>query len=714
MRGRSRLLLGVGAAACLIGLPSTATVAWAQQAPAGARAETADTDDTVTVIATRNPRPAFEYPGQVSVIETEAIETFAPSDLDDLLRMAPGVEMNGGPRRTGQTIGIRGLGRENVLILIDGARQSFISQHDGRVFLDPELLRSVEVLRGSASALYGSGASGGVVAFQTARADDLLGEGDSVGYRFRAGAESGADERFAVGSVFGRAGAFDGLLSLGGRRSSDIALPNGLDLPSDDDIASWLANGGVELEGLGELRVSTQGFRNVAIEPNDGQNARVGGGTGQDADVKKTIDTDTWRLNGRLRPQGLGWIDAEFVVYQAETFVDEQELRSPRRVLRDISTTGVSLDNRTRFGLGAANAVFTVGADWWRDEQIGRDTNGPAGTRDGVPDGESEFTGAYAQLEVDSPAPFGMPGRVSLIPGVRFDHYENSSSDDPGTNQDDRVTGRFAANWAPTDSFFVYGSWSQGFRTPSINELYLDGIHFTITLPPGPPGRPRAANNVFTPNVDLRPETSETLEGGFGINAAGVLDPADRLKFKVGYFESQVSDLINIQVIGGAPLATCFAPPRFSPCNAGTTESENVTDADLRGLEAEMSYENGPFSLMAVYSTIDGEDARNGQKVGILTPPRFLADARWRLLPEQLAVGVRAEVASEFDRVNVRSERRGSYTLMDVYATWRPTQAVRFDLGVDNVFDEFAERVFAGVPEPGRSARVAVTWTGGF
>jgi hemoglobin/transferrin/lactoferrin receptor protein len=715
MRGMLRNGWRTGAAVCLVGLQAAASLAWAQQAAGGGTSQAgAEADDTVTVIATRNPRPAFEYPGQVSVIDTEEIETFAPSDLDDLLRMSPGVEVLGGPRRTGQTIGIRGLGRENVLILIDGARQSFISQHDGRVFLDPELLRSVEVLRdrrlrstGPAhlAALWPSRPHGRATSWK---------RGQSVGYRLRVGAESAADEQFAVGSVFGRSGALDGLLSLGGRRSGDISLANNLDLPADDDIATWLGNAGVKFEGLGELRLSTQGFRNVAIEPNNGQDARLGGGTGQDADVKKVIDTQTWRLGGRLKPAGAEWIDADILVYQADTFVNEQELLAPRRVLRDITTTGVSLDNRTRFNLGPANAVLTIGADWWRDEQVGRDTSGPAGTRDGVPDGQSEFTGAYAQVELDSPAPFGAPGRVSVIPGVRFDHYENSAVGEPLSNQDDQVSGRIAANWAPTESFFVYGSWSQGFRTPSVNELYLDGIHFSITLPPGPPGRPRVANNVFTPNVNLRPETSETLEGGFGIDQTGVFTATDRLRLKAGYWRSDVTDLINIQVIGGGPISTCFIPPRFSPCNAGTTESQNVADAELDGIEAELSYQRGALSLMAAYSTIDGQDSRTNQKVGILTPARLMADARYSFVPDRLAMGVRAEFADRFDKVNTPTELRDGYALVDVYATWRPYPNVRVDAGIDNVFDKLAERVFAGVAEPGRSARIAVSWSGGF
>ncbi len=95
----------------------------------------ADREDVVTVYGTLNPINVFDYPGQVTVIERGEIDLIHPSSISDVLRDVPGVEFSGGPRRTGETPSIRGRGGENVLILLDGARQSFVSAHDGRFFL---------------------------------------------------------------------------------------------------------------------------------------------------------------------------------------------------------------------------------------------------------------------------------------------------------------------------------------------------------------------------------------------------------------------------------------------------------------------------------------------------------------------------------------------------------------------------------------------------
>lgn len=129
--------------------------------------ETEENQDVVTVYGTSNPLPTIDYPGQVSVIDRDELDARLVSTIADGLRDVPGLQFSGGPRRTGEVPALRGLSGENVLVLLDGARQSFLSAHDGRFFLDPDLVARAEVVRGPASALYGSGAVGGVLAFET-------------------------------------------------------------------------------------------------------------------------------------------------------------------------------------------------------------------------------------------------------------------------------------------------------------------------------------------------------------------------------------------------------------------------------------------------------------------------------------------------------------------------------------------------------------------
>ncbi|HCY56573.1 MAG TPA: hypothetical protein DF715_14000, partial [Oceanicaulis sp.] len=69
--------------------------------PATALANDADTaqvneaSETIIVTATRTRLPNFDYPGMASVIDMEWLESQRPSDLNDLLRDTPGLEVAG-------------------------------------------------------------------------------------------------------------------------------------------------------------------------------------------------------------------------------------------------------------------------------------------------------------------------------------------------------------------------------------------------------------------------------------------------------------------------------------------------------------------------------------------------------------------------------------------------------------------------------------------
>lgn len=677
--------------------------------------------DAITVYGTSNPLPVFDYPGQVTVVDREALETIVPSAVSDLLRDVPGLDFSGGPRRTGELPSIRGLSGQNVLILLDGARQSFTSAHDGRFFVDPELIGTAEVVRGPASALYGSGAVGGVLAFESVDAADLLRDGETWGARAKVGYQSVNEEGLASLTAFTRRGAFDGVASFGIRQSSDIALASGADLPSDDDIQTALLKGIYALTDVLTIEGSWQRFTNTAIEPNNGQGtAGIGDGV-LDRNVEKDISTDTFRLGLSFNPVSHDWIDLALTAYQTSSDVDEFDATIPRTTVRDIETTGFSARNASRLTIGSAETTLTIGGDWYKDEQTGTDDQSSDGTRGGVPNGESEFMGVFAQLEsvIETPA-----GQFVIIPGVRFDEFESSSSIAPGeTNSDDAISPRFAASFAPESAEWLrlFGSYAEGFRAPSINELYLDGVHFSIPHPvlfnPAMGSFVLSPNN-FIPNPDLVPEETQTVEFGLGIDFKQVFVASDRLQGKISYFETEADDLINLSV-DVTPVPTCFASPFFEPCNWGTSESANVDQAELEGWEGELHYDSDRFFARASFSSIDGTNLTDGSDLGSLTPDRTAINLGLKLPEWNALVGARVQHAGDFEqRISdgaggfTLQDERDSYTVLDLYASWQPQaiDGLRLDLGVDNVFDEEYERSFAGAIEPGTNVKIGASW----
>ncbi len=136
--------------------------------------------DEITVTATGNARSAFEAPMMVSVIDATAPEKQTASSAADLLRNVPGLTLDGTGRTNGQDVNLRGYDRRGVLVLVDGVRQGTDTGHLNSTFLDPALIKRIEVVRGPSALLYGSGALGGVISYDTVDAKDLLEPGKTA------------------------------------------------------------------------------------------------------------------------------------------------------------------------------------------------------------------------------------------------------------------------------------------------------------------------------------------------------------------------------------------------------------------------------------------------------------------------------------------------------------------------------------------------------
>jgi hemoglobin/transferrin/lactoferrin receptor protein len=127
-------------------------------------AEAASTTlDEVLVTARGVPAPASQTPGGIGVVTDEDIRESGAVSVADALARIPGVTKTG-DSPWGAEINIRGLGRDQVVVLIDGVRVNTTTDINGRLgVINQADIARVEVLKGPISALYGSGSIGGVV-----------------------------------------------------------------------------------------------------------------------------------------------------------------------------------------------------------------------------------------------------------------------------------------------------------------------------------------------------------------------------------------------------------------------------------------------------------------------------------------------------------------------------------------------------------------------
>ncbi len=183
----------------------------------------ADNTETVTVTGSRVITEIANSPTPLTVITADQLQTTTPSDIPDALQKLPNVsgstprsQGNGATNNGGNTLGLRSLGAQRTLILLDGQRVASSNQN-GTVDTDtlPQMLMTrVDVVAGGASAVYGSDAVGGVINFV------LNKNFTGVKYEVNAGISGygdAAQEKFGLAwgtELFGGRGHYEGSLRL--------------------------------------------------------------------------------------------------------------------------------------------------------------------------------------------------------------------------------------------------------------------------------------------------------------------------------------------------------------------------------------------------------------------------------------------------------------------------------------------------------------------
>lgn len=652
--------------------------------------------DPITVTATKTPSSTRTVPASVDVVEGEALERLQPESLDDVLRSLPGVTTLGGPRSTAELPQIRGFGSDRIIIRQDGTRQNFQSGHKGRVIANPVLLKRVEVVKGPSSALYGSGALGGVLSVETKDAEDFLEPGDPVGAFVSASGRTANDELGLLGAVFSDSGFVDTLLAFDYRDGKDLELGDGTKLAfSELDTRNILMKVGFDIKESQRLEVSYDRLDDEGATALNGEQIADDPSEAADREGERT----TARVAYDLSPS-LWWLDFHAIAYRTVTDIEEERLSDRRLEQREVATNGIDVYNTMRIEIGDhVENSLTYGVEYFRDGNEGATlrlgASGPPDPSDptalpSFPDASGDTVGLYLQNDIR------LFDRLTLIPGLRHDSFDIESEEGNVDRSDSETSFKLGASLDVTDFLTLFGSYGEGFNAPRAQDLFISGLHFPGGFPLFP-GGPIVPNNFFISNPDLQPERAETFEAGVRIGFDDLLTDGDGLRFDVTYFHTDADDFIARDV----------------DLLAGTTTFENIDEAEIDGFEVSLTYDTGSLFGGLTYSTIRGDDLVDDEPLVDMPADEWGLDLGWRFADPALTIGYRGAYAEEQNRVATGERPTDDYLVHDAYVSWTGTEGAlaNAEVGfrVNNLFDKSYRRAGSDINEAGRDFRLTLS-----
>ncbi|MCA0357241.1 MAG: TonB-dependent hemoglobin/transferrin/lactoferrin family receptor [Proteobacteria bacterium] len=661
--------------------------------------------DKVTVTATRSEKVLSKAPASVTVISAQEIEDGLIKDIKDLVREEPGVSVRNAPARftaAGASTGrdgnagfnIRGLEGNRVLIVVDGVRVpdsfAFGAQSVGRGDqVDLDTLKSVEIVRGPASALYGSDGLAGSVSFITKDPSDIIKPGRTVAGRARVGYAS-ADRSWTESVLLaGQSGRWEGLLTYTrrdgeGQKTAGTNASANTDRttanPEDNQSNAILAKLIYSPDDHNRFRLTVDHLdRDVdwtvlsAIAKPPLAATSVIGMTAFDKIKRDRVSLDH-RLDG-----GQGLIDSAHTTLYWQKSTTRQFSAEDRNTAAD-RTRDATFDNRvlgasvelhSRFDQGA----FTHDIVWGGDASITRQRGVRGGTV--PPAGETfptkafpttDFTlaGLYVQDEIKA-------GRLALYPALRLDYYKLDPKADPlfhaatAGQSDTHLSPKLGLVWEVSDLVTVFANAATGFKAPSPSQ-----VNTGFSNP--------VSNYQSISNPDLKPETSRTLEAGLRLNR-------DNWRLSVTGFTGDYDDFIEQVQVGG----------NFTAASPAVYQYVNLTGVTISGAEAKGSVTLGAgFTARAAVAYAKGSSKARGVSTPLVSidPVKITGGVGYRAPSGRFGADLSVIHADRKSASRTGVTCAGgcftpaAFTVADATAWWAVTEAVTVRAGVFNLTDE--------------------------
>lgn len=460
----------------------TAFSAWAQDS---------NSDDTLIVTANRFQQPVNTVLAPTDVVTKADIERWQSKTVLDVMRRLPGVDIaqNGGMGQSASLF-VRGTEARHVLVLVDGipiARPG-ISNNSDIDQIPVSLVQRIEYIRGPRSAVYGSGAIGGVVNIITQDGDDR--SQINAGFGSNGYQQYDGTLRQKVGdTVFTAAGAY--------QTTNGFNVQPGSSYSGDTDRDGYrnkLFWGGVEHKFNDNFAGFFRGYGYSSNADYDQGNWGYDGGGDEHQNYTQSWDTGLNFNSGIYSSQLL----ANYQRIKDYNYSSLAGRYQEGTTLDDMEQRYIQWGNNFEVGHGAISA----GIDWKQEKLTSYGE-----TYTGAPAKDSytrDNTGLYltGQQQIES---------VTLEASGREDHDEQFGW---------HGTWQTAAGWEFVEGYRTTLSYGTGFLAPSLGQQF-GADRFGIAS-----------------NPNLKPEESKQWEAGL----EGLTGPLD---WRLSAYRYKIQNLID-------------------------------------------------------------------------------------------------------------------------------------------------------------------------
>ncbi len=705
-----------------------------------------------------------------STLSQKDIDRRQPANIPSLIATLPGISMMGSPKPGGQSINIWGMGdAEDVPLTVNGAPKSgFERYQQGTVFIEPELIKSVEVEKGPHSPFTGNGGFGGTVNMVTKDAPDLLQQGQDTGAMLKYGYSSNEHAQIYTGAVYGRTenGMFDALAYYTKRDTGDLKLA---EIRDDYSSTSYpinpqrLPNTSQNLDGeLFKLNFHPNEEHSIGLSYTRSKsnymtpfsaNTYVSPPTaaaikqyGYEAAMRRfladrdTTDT-TWSGKYTYQPMANPLVDLEVSYSHSKT---EQVDERGDTAFYGVTSGGKKLDtayaddvfevrNTSLFDTGPLSHALTVGSQLRahkRDVLMympGSTYNVPSYNYGHyqpyfMPEGNVDSQAAYIKDAISI-------GDLTITPSLRFDEVRNDGK--PNLAPRYNVAGvhdyssqtysgwspRLSLFWTVTPSLGLFADYSKTWRAPVIDEQYeVQG----------------ATSTRNTTSRHLDPERITAVRAGSVVSLDQLIVDSDSLQVRTTLFRNEIKDEIFKNLGIDCENQANNGGTITNSCGAGNRPLyRNIGGSVIKGFEVESFYSSTWAFGSLSYSWMTGK--HDGAYLNPWGPdvwsrdipsPKWVAVVGTNLPPLDMQIGWQAVFVRKTDRVpgddwasdSPYNERENdSYDVHSVFASWKPQQkglkGTEVNLTVDNVFNRnyIPQLSGDGVYSQGRNAKVSIT-----